>query len=188
MRALAIRQAIYLPLGAMFAAIAFGFTVPGYSSLSQHLSEMGLMPGLSANMLTACIAVNGAAILLFSLALLGWGHRFALTALTSTLFGVAMLSNGVFTTGSPLHGMYSIGIFSILTPLLFLVELGADASRRIAWVARATSLLGMAYLWLMLSGFDPQPWHGLTQRIALLPAFGWYTFAALELRRVSGNA
>jgi len=98
-RALAIRQAIYLPLGAMFAAIAFGFTVPGYSSLSQHLSEMGLMPGLPANMLTACIAVNGAAIIVFSLALLGWGRRFALTALTSMLFGVAMLSNGVFTTG-----------------------------------------------------------------------------------------
>jgi len=187
-RALAIRQAIYLPLGAMFAAIAFGFTVPGYSSLSQHLSEMGLMPGLPANMLTACIAVNGAAIIVFSLALLGWGRRFALTALTSMLFGVAMLSNGAFTTGSPLHGMYSIGIFSILTPLLLLVELGADASRRIAWVVRAASLLGMAYLWLMLSGFDPQPWHGLTQRIALLPAFGWYTFAALELRRLSGSS
>jgi len=26
---MAIRQAIYIPLGAMFAAIAFGFTVPG---------------------------------------------------------------------------------------------------------------------------------------------------------------
>lgn len=187
MRTVAIRQAIYLPIGAMFAVIAFGFTVPGYSSLSQHLSELGLMPGLPASTLTACIAVNGVAIIIFSLALLGWARRFALTALTSVLFGVAMLSNGVFTTGSPLHGMYSIGIFSILTPLLFLVELGADASRRIAWVARVTSLLGMLYLWLMLSGLDPQPWRGLTQRIALLPAFGWYTFAALELRRVFAN-
>ncbi|HYQ24236.1 DUF998 domain-containing protein [Stenotrophomonas sp.] len=187
MRALAIRQAIHLPLGAMLAVIVFAFTVPGYSSLSQHLSELGLMLGLPAHVLTACIVINGGAIFLFSLALLGWGRRFALTALTSTLFGIAMLSNGLFTTGSPLHGMYSIGIFSILMPLLFLVELGTDASARIAWVARVTSLLGMAYLWLMLSGLDPQPWHGLTQRIALLPAFAWYTFAALELRRVFGN-
>jgi len=101
-RASAIRQAIYLPLGAILAAIAFGFTVPGYSSLSQHLSEMGLMTGLPASMLTACIAVNGAAIIVFSLALLGWARRSALTALTSTLFGVAMLSNAIFTTGSPL--------------------------------------------------------------------------------------
>lgn len=52
------------------------------------------------------------------------------------------------------------------------MELGADAPAR------------MAYLWLMMSGFDPPPYRGLTQRIALLPAFGWYTFAALELRRV----
>ena len=63
------------------------------------------------------------------------------------------------------------------------MELGADASPRMTWLAPATSLLGVGYLWLMLSGFDPQPYHGLTQRIAALPAFGWYTFAALELRR-----
>ncbi|MGE6332728.1 hypothetical protein [Stenotrophomonas sp. NPDC077659] len=87
----------------MLAVIAFAFTVPGYSSLSQHLSELGLMPGLPANVLTACIVANGAAIIVFSLALLGWGGRFALTAFTS-------------------------------------------ASARIAWVARVTSLLGMAYL------------------------------------------
>lgn len=52
-----------------------------------------------------------------------------------------------------------------------------------AWVAPAISLLGMAYLWLMMSGFDPLPYRGLTQRIALLPAFGWYAFAALALRQ-----
>ncbi|OUL16855.1 hypothetical protein B0X78_03725 [bacterium AM6] len=77
--------------------------------------------------------------------------------LTSLLFGVSMVSNGVFTTGSPLHGLYGIGIFSILTPLLFLAELGPAASTRMAWIARVTSLLGMAYLWLMLSGFDRSP-------------------------------
>ncbi|WP_188488810.1 hypothetical protein [Stenotrophomonas maltophilia] len=52
-----------------------------------------------------------------------------------------------------------------------------------AWVAPATSLLGMVYLWSVMSGFDPPPYRGLTQRIALLPAFGGCTFAALELRQ-----
>ncbi len=183
MRDMAIRQAQYLPLGAMLALIAFALTVPGYHSLSQHLSELGLMPGLPARAVQVASMLSGTAIIVFSLALLGWGRRFALAAFTSTLFGVAMFSNGAFTTGSPLHGMYAIGIFSILMPLLFQAALGADASPRMAWVAPATSLLGMAYLWLMMSGFDPQPYHGLTQRIALLPAFGWYSFAALELRQ-----
>jgi hypothetical membrane protein len=185
-RNLAIQQAVYIPLGAMLALIAFAFTVPGYHSLSQHLSELGLLPGLQAKAVQAGPVASGSAIILFSLALLAQGRRFALTALTSTLFGVSMVSNGVFTTGSPLHGLYGIGIFSILTPLLFLAELGPQASTRMAWFARASSLLGMAYLWLMMSGFDPEPYRGLTQRLALLPAFGWYTLAALELRRFRG--
>lgn len=175
-RNLAIQQAVYVPLGAMLALIAFAFTVPGYHPVSQHLSEMGLMPGLPAKAVQVGPMVSGSAILLFSLALLAQSRRFALTALTSTLFGAAMLSNGLFT----------IGIFSILTPLLFLAELGPQASTRMAWFARASSLLGMAYLWLMMSGFDPEPYRGLTQRLALLPAFGWYTLAALELRRFRG--
>lgn len=77
---------------------------------------------------------------------LAWRRRFALTALTSVLSGVAMFSGGAFTTGSPLHGMYAVGIFSILTPLLFQVALGADAPPRMAWLAPATSLMGMACL------------------------------------------
>ncbi|MEN5271722.1 DUF998 domain-containing protein [Stenotrophomonas lactitubi] len=185
-RNLAIQQAVYIPLGAMLALIAFAFTVPGYHSLSQHLSELGLLPGLPARAVQVGGLVSGSAIILFSLALLAYGRRFALTVLTSSLFGVSMVSNGVFTTGSPMHGLYGIGIFSILTPLLFLAELGPQASTRMAWFARASSLLGMAYLWLMMSGFDPEPYRGLTQRLALLPAFGWYTLAALELRRFRG--
>ena len=118
MRNLAIQQAVYIPLGAMLALIAFAFTVPGYHPVSQHLSEMGLMPGLPAKAVQVGPVVSGSAIILFSLALLAQGRRFALTVLTSTLFGVSMVSNGVFTIGSPMHGLYGVGIFSILTPLL----------------------------------------------------------------------
>lgn len=182
-RGLATQQAVYLPIGAMLALIVFAFTVPGYDSVSQHLSELGLMPGLPAYAVQAVGIISGAAIVVFSLSLLTQGRRFALTVLTSTLFGISMLSNGIFTTGSPMHGLYGVGIFSVLTPLLFLVELGPQASTRIGWVSRWTSLLAMIYLWLMVAGLDPIPYRGLSQRIALLPAFGWYCFAAIELRR-----
>lgn len=182
-QALAIRQAMFLPLGAMLALIACGFAVPGYQSVSQHLSEMGLIAGWPRHAEQMAAAICGLSILLFSLSLLGQGRRFVLTGVTSALLGVCMLSNGVFTTGSPLHGMYGVGIFSVLTPLLFQVELGPHASRRIGWVARITSLLGMLYLWAMVTGLDPAAYRGLTQRLALLPAFAWYAFAVLELRR-----
>ena len=182
-RGLATRQAVYVPIGAMVALIVFAFAVPGYHSVSQHLSELGLIPGLPAYAVQASGVITGIAIIVFSLSLLTRGRRFAFTALTSTLFGICMLSNGLFTTGSPLHGLYGIGMFYVLTPLFFLVELGSEASTRIGRVSRWTSLLAMIYLWMMVTGLDPLPYRGLTQRIALLPAFGWYTFAAMELRR-----
>lgn len=182
-RGLATQQAVYVPIGAMLALIVFAFTVPGYHSVSQHLSELGLMPGLPAYAVQVAAVISGAAIIVFSLSLLTQGRRFALTALMSTLFGAGMLSNGIFTIGSPLHGLYGIGMFSVLTPLLFLVELGTQGSTRIGRVSRWASLLAMIYLWLMMVGLDPLPYRGLTQRIALIPAFGWYTFAAMELRR-----
>ncbi|MEH6419834.1 DUF998 domain-containing protein [Pseudomonas sp. CGJS7] len=180
---MAIQQAMYVPIGAMLALIAFAFAVPGYDPVSQHLSELGLMPGLPAHAVQAAAAISGAAIVVFSVSLLAQGKRFALTALTSTLFGISMLSNGLFTTGSPLHGLYGVGIFSVLTPLLFLVELGPQASPLMGRVSRWTSLLAMIYLWVMVAGLDPPAYRGLSQRIALLPAFAWYTFAAIELRR-----
>ncbi|WMJ70628.1 DUF998 domain-containing protein [Stenotrophomonas sp. 24(2023)] len=184
MHALATRQAIFLPLGAMLALIAFAFTVPGYHSLSQHLSELGLLPGLPAQAVLLGPSISGCSIIIFSLSLLVQARRFALTAVTSTLFGAAMLSNGLVTTGSPMHGLYGVGIFSVLTPLLFLVELGPQASSRIRWVSCWTSLLGMAYLWMMVTGMDPPDYRGLTQRLALLPAFGWYAFAAIERLKI----
>lgn len=76
-------------------------TVPGYHSLSQHLSEMGLMPGLPARAVRLAPMLSGMAIIVFSLALLGSGRRFALTALTSTLFGVAMFRLCRRSAGTP---------------------------------------------------------------------------------------
>lgn len=105
MRDAAIRQAQYLPLGAMLALIGFAYTVPGYDSMSQRLSELGLMPGLPARAVQAAPMLSGAAIIVFSLALLARGLRFAPAVLTSVLFGAAMFSNGAFTTGSSLHGL-----------------------------------------------------------------------------------
>lgn len=38
-----MRQVIVVPLGAMLVAILSGIALPGYSSVSQHISEMTLI-------------------------------------------------------------------------------------------------------------------------------------------------
>lgn len=162
-RTAAVWQAVFLPFGVMLALMGVGLAVPGYDSVAQHLSELGLLGGWPARMEQVAGIVSGGSILVFSLALLADGRRFACTALTSVLFGLSMVGNGVFPMGSPLHGLYGIGFFVVLVPLFFLLELGPVASARIRWASRLAALLTLTYLWSMLAGLDPLRFHGLTR-------------------------
>ncbi|WP_312252425.1 DUF998 domain-containing protein [Stenotrophomonas sp.] len=132
-----LRHVSFVPLLAMGVLALAGLLVPGYSTLSQHMSELGLLQGLPRWVERCAAVVSGAAILVFSVALLSHGSRFACSALTSSLFAACMISNGVFTTGSPLHGLYGIGMFSVLTPLLFISEFGRGGGRRGCVLPRA---------------------------------------------------
>lgn len=181
-----LRHLSFVPLLAMGVLALAGLLVPGYSTLSQHMSELGLLHGWPRWVERSAAVISGAAILVFSLALLAHGSRFACSALTSLLFAACMISNGVFTMGNPLHGLYGIGMFSVLTPLLFISEYGPAGSAWLRVASRAVSLIGVLYLWMMVCGFDPAAYRGLTQRLAALPAFAWYALAAIELRRAHG--
>jgi hypothetical membrane protein len=182
-RNLAIRQALFLPFGAMLALMLVSLTVPGYSSISQQMSELGMLGGYPAVLESVLGIIVGLSIVIFSLALVRHpSGRFAFTVLTSVLFGISMLCNGIFTMGSPLHGLYGIGFFSILTPSLFIVEL--DAAKRteaIATLSKWAAVITLFYLWLTITRFDPGGFHGLTQRLAVIPMFGWYSCASYTL-------
>ena len=94
-----------------------GFTVPEYSSISEHMSKLGLLGGYPAFFEKALGVIAGVSITVFSLALIRHPlGRFSFTAFTSVMFGINMLSNGIFPMGSPLHGLYGIGFFALLTP------------------------------------------------------------------------
>lgn len=183
MRNLAIKQALFLPLGAMLALMLVGVTVPGYSSISQQMSELGLLVGYPAVLESILGIIVGASIIIFSLALIRHqSGRFAFTVLTSTLFGISMLCNGIFTMGSPLHGLYGIGFFTVLTPTMFVVELhAAEQSKAISLISKCVAVITLFYFWLTITRFDPNGFHGLTQRLVVIPMFGWYSYASHTL-------
>ncbi len=91
-----------------------------------------------------------------------------------------MISNGVFVMGSPLHGLYGLGFFMVLVPAFFATEV-APANSTLRSLSMFAALTIMLYLWLMISGFDPQAFRGLTQRVATLLIFGWYAAASYLL-------
>jgi hypothetical protein len=178
-----LRQGLFLPLAAMLLPVLVGFFVPGYSSVSQHLSELEPRGGFEGATTQISAAVSGVSIALFGLGAFVYSRAFRFTAFASGLFGIAMISNGVFIMGSPLHGLYGTAMVSALVPAFFAAE-SRDANVTVAnaWHL-AAALLTLAYMWLLMSDLDPAAYRGLTQRVAILVTFGWFSLASLTLLR-----
>lgn len=173
-----------IPLGAMLVPILIAFFLPGYSSISQHISEVALLDHPVALIQRGAALVTGISIALFGIGLfLAKGSKY--TAIAAFVFGVSMISNGVFVMGSPLHGLYGLGFFMVLVPAFFAAEV-APTHGSLRNLSMFVALVIMFYLWLMLSGFDPLAFRGLTQRTATLIIFGWYAVVGYSL--VRGNS
>ncbi len=185
MRQFLLRQSLFLPLAALLLPILIGFGAPGYSSLTQHVSELQLLDHPVADLMRIAPVVCGVSILLFGLgAWLIEPSRFAFTALTSAAVAANFISAGIFVTGNPLHGLYGVGFFIPLVPACFAAESGLG--RGVQRVCLAVAVLSMAYLWLNISGCDPM--RGLSQRLAIVLIMGWYSYASYQLLRASGRA
>jgi len=97
-------SAIFTPLGILVPMVC-GVLVPGYSSISQQMSELEMLGGLADVATRAGAIVSGVAILVFSLALvLQKPTRMPFTAFLASFFGVNMISNGVFVMGAHCTG------------------------------------------------------------------------------------
>jgi hypothetical membrane protein len=177
-RQLLLRQSLVLPLAALLLPILIGFSAPGYSSLSQHVSELQLLDHPVAALMRVAPVVCGLSILLFGLGV--WRiepARFTFTALTSAAVAANFISAGIWVTGSPMHGLYGVGFFIPLVPACFAAE--SQMGRSVRRVCLAVAVLSMVYLWLNLSGLDPL--RGLSQRLAIVLILGWYAYASYQL-------
>lgn len=186
MKNILIKQAMVIPLAAALLPILIAFTVPGYSSVSQHLSELAIVDHPIALIIRIADVVMGLSLLLLATGLLLWApKRFTFTIITSCIVGASMMSNGVFVMGSPLHGLYGAGLILPLAPACFAAEFARGHQRdwKIVKLSLAVALFTMVYLWLMLFGFDPEEYRGLTQRIATLVMWGWYSIACYALTK-----
>ena len=70
MKSLLTKQAIVIPLAAMLVPILIAFSLPGYSSISQHISEVAMLDHPIAPIQRIAAVVTGISILLFGLAVL----------------------------------------------------------------------------------------------------------------------
>lgn len=182
MRPIWLAGFIPLPWFLLWTSLA-GAMAPGYSALSQQASELTLLAGLPHVMLDVAAIGSGIAFMIFALGL--WiesGRRIAFGALGWMLFGVAMVSNGLWAMGSPMHGLYGLGLVTLIAPGLAMIETQRLRDSQLAYtVTVLVSIAGFVYLWMNLTGSDPRHWKGLTQRIfssinSLWPAVMAYLF------------
>jgi len=105
------------------------------------------------------------------------------------IFGVSMLTNGLWPMGHPMHGFYTIGIANINAPAMSHTELSAWSNNRRAYAVTAVvSIAGIVHLWLNLVGADPEGFRGLTQRLFSSINSMWPFLVALYLLRRGSSA
>jgi len=185
-----IRQVQCFPLLAMLCTMVAALWVPHYSSMSQHVSELGIIDHPAAAFMPIAAMIAGASVCLFGIGL--WFHAsraFGFTAAAAVIFGIAYISAGIFPTGTAMHGLYGLTMFYVLVPAFFAAELPAEhRTRLLVNVSLAAATLSFIYMWALLSGLDPQDTRGLTQRLAILVIFGWYPIASYMLLYGTGSA
>jgi Protein of unknown function (DUF998) len=172
-----------LPLFLIGIGIA-GLFAPTYSWISGHGSELSLAHGPAHTIFTIVILAWGISFVGFAIGLLRMSSWRSVGAYCWLLFGLAMCSNAIWPMGSPLHGLYSLALVSLIAPALSLAE--TESLRRIrglTFVTILVSLAGVFYLWLNLLGLDPPAYRGLTQRLfSSLNSF-WPAFVAWRVWR-----
>ncbi|HWU76862.1 MAG TPA: DUF998 domain-containing protein [Rhodanobacter sp.] len=184
MKSLLIKQAIVIPLAAMLVPILLAFFLPGYSSISQHISEVELLDNPIATIQRIAVIVTSVSIVLFGVGVFRVSSgRMGFTAVIAVIAGLSFASNAAFIMGSPLHGLYGLGGFSmVLVPAFFAAEIQQlVGSRRIRQLSLLVTTILMAYLWLMLAGFDPAHFRGLTQRLITVVYYGWFSLVCYWL-------
>lgn len=167
-----------------------GFVTAGYSPIASHASELSLVTGSGMVLFKIAVIGSGTAYVLFAAGLwrrtnllISWG------AVSWMAFGISMISNGLWPMGNPLHGLYALGLLSLVAPALSAIETPALRQDRITRAVTAfCSLCGVLYLWMNLTGHDPEIMRGLTQRVFSSINSLWPFVAAWRLSRSEGAA
>lgn len=172
---------IPLPAWLIISTLA-GFLAVDYNPIASHVSVMTLQDGIAHVMVNIAALLAGAALIMFGVGVWMTSRRvFSGGGLCWVIFGVSMIANGIWPMGGPMHGLYIIGIFNILAPALTLLDIRDEALReRMHTVTIFVSLSGVFYLWMMLNGFDPEGYSGLTQRLFGSINYLWPLVLALK--------
>jgi hypothetical membrane protein len=188
-----LRSGVAAPVLYFATLIAASLTWPGYSHVTQYVSELGSAAAPHPWLFNLGIVATGLAGILggvgvaSALALEGRRVSGALAGVALASWGVGMVFGGVFAMPNPLHNGFGLVLALPLVPPLLAVALRGRASRGLnlfllAWFLATAALLAVMF---GVGELVTRANVGLWQRglaLAMIPGIG-IACAALARRR-----
>ena len=184
-----IKQATIIPILFFVPVFIAGFLTDGYDLIKQHASEITLTSFETAkSVINTGAIITGLSCILLALGIVLNLKRFYMSSTLLTIFGISMISNGIYPMGTIMHGFYGIGLSLMILPFIACYELKNEKINKIFFrISLISGFVIFVYLWSMLVGLDQANYKGLTQRIASVFIFGWIAYFAFELNKISLN-
>jgi hypothetical membrane protein len=184
-----IKQAIIIPILFFIPVFISGSLVDGYNLISQHASEITITDfGTAIRILNIGAILTGLSCIVLAIGIIFNFKKFYITSVLLTIFGISMVSNGLFPMGTIMHGFYGIGLTLMILPFVACYELKSEIlEKQFFTISLVCGFIIFIYLWSMLVGLDPSNYRGLTQRIASLFIFGWIAYLAFKLNKIASK-
>ncbi len=160
--------------------IGLGIIIPDFDFISKSISYVALEAPIYAYTHRAADIVIGLSMCGFAFGVLRISRNmFSSASLSAFLFGISMISAGIWTLETPLHLLYNLSIFMIILPVAFALEFkNSIKSQFFENICVAVTVLHVLMFWLIYAGFIPQEFNGLIQRLWAIPTMGWFGVAA----------
>lgn len=171
--------------------IGLGIVIPDFDFFAKSISYVALEAPIYAFTHRAADIVIGLSMCGFALGIQRISQsKLSSATISAFIFGISMISAGIWTLESPLHLLYNLSIFMIIVPMAFTLEFkNTIRSERFEYFSVSITLLHIFMFWLIYAGFIPSELNGLIQRIWAIPTMGWFGVAAymLGLQKFSAN-
>lgn len=175
---------------------------PGYSHISQFISELGASNTPNANLMNyAGFIPNGILLSSFGISLFVLLPRSTIKNIGSSLiilFGFGVFLAGIFSCdpGCPLEGSDEAKLHDNISAIAFISAiigsglLGISFRKLPAWrslfvYSLATSVLSLVFLISMINSFDLRIYTGVWQRMMLLTLFIWCSIVGARTFRLA---
>jgi len=115
MRKYMIKQAIIIPILFFVPVFIWGFLINNYYLIEHHASEITLTDfDIAKTLINSGAILTGLSCVVMAIVIILNFKKFIMTSILLLIFGISMISNGLYPMGTIMHGFSILCLFTIL--------------------------------------------------------------------------